>query len=68
MYSVSKWIWLKNISRMYLKRVPHICLFEDFIVYKLCGVFQIDYSLATRTMAFDINKLDWDENILRAAG
>lgn len=68
MYSVSKWMWLKKHQPHVFKACTHICLFEDFIVYKLCGVFQIDYSLATRTMAFDINKLDWDENILRAAG
>lgn len=68
MYSVSKWIWLKKHQPHVFEACTHICLFEDFIVYKLCGVFQIDYSLATRTMAFDINKLDWDENILRAAG
>ena len=57
----------KDISRRFGKKVKYICLFEDYIVYKLTGVRQIDYSLATRTMAFDIYSLEWDTKILDAA-
>ncbi|MRY42843.1 carbohydrate kinase, partial [Parabacteroides distasonis] len=31
-------------------------------------VFQIDYSLASRTMAFDVKLLQWNETILKFAG
>jgi xylulokinase len=34
----------------------------------LSGLRQIDYSLASRTMAFDINSLQWNEEILSYAG
>lgn len=38
-----------------------------YVVYHLTGRQQIDYSLATRTMAFDISKLGWSEEIFRTA-
>lgn len=41
---------------------------EDYVVYHLTGKAQIDYSLATRTMAFDIRKLCWSREIFEAAG
>jgi len=34
----------------------------------LGGIKYVDYSLATRTMAFDINKLKWDNKILCISG
>lgn len=67
MYSVCKWCWQKRHKPEIWKKVKYICLFEDYIVYKLTGVRQIDYSLATRTMAFDIYSLEWDTKILDAA-
>ena len=50
------------------RRAEHILLMEDFVVFRLTGTAQIDYSLATRTMAFDINALTWNRKILSAAG
>lgn len=68
MYSISKLMWVKeNRSEIY-DRTKYIFLVQDFIVYKLSGIRQIDYSLASRTMAFDINKLSWNEKILSFAG
>lgn len=68
MYSVSKIMWIKkNRSEVY-KSAKHIFLMEDYVVYHLTGVAQIDYSLASRTMAFDILKLDWSREIFDAAG
>ena len=41
---------------------------EDYIVYKLTKNACIDYSLAARTMAFDIRNKCWSDEILNAAG
>lgn len=68
MYTISKLMWIKNNMNDVFSRCRHICLFEDYIVYKLCGVFQIDYTLASRTMAFDVNNLCWSKEILDFAG
>lgn len=68
MYSISKLMWLKQNKPEIMDQCKSICLFEDYIVYMLSGIRQIDYSLATRTMAFDINSLQWNEKILKYAG
>lgn len=68
MYSLPKLMWVKeNLPQVYDK-VKHIFLMEDYIIWKLTGVAQIDYSLATRTMAFDISRLCWSKQVCDAAG
>ena len=68
MYSISKIMWLrKNRPELY-GAVQRIFLMEDYVVYHLTGQAQIDYSLASRTMAFDIRKLEWSREIFEAAG
>lgn len=68
MYSISKLMWLKEEKPEIYARTKHIFLMEDYVIYHLTGETKIDYSLATRTMAFDIEKLAWSEEIFEAAG
>ncbi len=68
MYSISKMMWLKRHRPEVFRRAAHIYLIEDFVVYHLTGVSQIDYSLASRTMAFDIGALTWSREIFDTAG
>ncbi|MGN0355965.1 MAG: L-fuculokinase [Muricoprocola sp.] len=67
MYSISKIMWQKEHNPEVFKKVAHIFLIEDFVVYALTGKAQIDYSLAARTMAFDIRKLEWSDEVFEAA-
>lgn len=68
MYSIPKIMWLKKNEPKIYRNVEYIFLMEDFVVYHLTGQRMIDYSLATRTMGFDIKALKWSEEILEAAG
>lgn len=68
MYSISKIMWHKNNNIEAFKKCKRILLGEDFIVYTLTGVAQIDYSLAARTAAFDIDKKCWIKAVFDAAG
>ncbi|MGE4485000.1 MAG: L-fuculokinase [Oscillospiraceae bacterium] len=68
MYSISKIMWVKSNRPDVYEKVRHIFLIADYIVFLLTGKAQIDYQLATRTMAFDIRKLTWSRAILEAAG
>ena len=68
MYSVCKIMWLKKHQPEMYQQARHIFLIGDYVAWHLTGVAQIDYSLATRSMAFDIGKLTWSEEILDAAG
>jgi len=68
MYSVSKIAWLKQNKPDAFARCKRILLGEDFIVYSLTGRAQIDYSLAARTAAFDIEKKCWIPEIFDVFG
>ena len=67
MYSISKIMWHKNHNSDAFDNCEKILLGEDFIVYSLTGVRQIDYSLAARTAAFDIEKKCWIDEVFKAA-
>lgn len=68
MYSISKVMWMKRHRPEIYEKAKHLFLMEDYIVFGLTGIAQIDYSLASRTMAFDITSLKWSEEIFRLAG
>lgn len=68
MYSISKLMWMRTNCPDIYEKAACIFLMEDYVVYHLTGKRQIDYSLATRTMAFHIRELDWSSEILEAAG
>ena len=68
MYSISKMMWIKRHRSEVYAAAKRIHLIEDFVVWHLTGKAQIDYSLATRTMAFDIHSLGWSEEVFEAAG
>lgn len=68
MYSLPKLMWVKAHCPEVWQKVRRICLMEDYLVYLLTGRAQIDYSLAARTMAFDVHRLEWSRTLLDAAG
>ena len=68
MYSLPKVMWIKNNHPDIYKNIKRILLMEDYIVYMLTGNAYIDYSLAARTMAFDIRNKCWSDEIFNAAG
>lgn len=68
MYSINKIMWLKENRRdIYRKAYKFLCV-GDFVMFKLGAFLAIDYSLAARTMFFDIKEKKWSEKILSLAG
>ena len=68
MYSISKIMWMKKHRPEIYASAKHIFLIEDFVVWHLTHKYQIDYSLAARTMAFDIHHLNWSSEVFACAG
>lgn len=68
MYGLPKIMYRKRHDPEVYAVTKHIFQMEDFVVFSLTGNAVIDYSLATRTMAFDIEALDWSQEVLDAAG
>jgi len=68
MYSINKIMWLKENRRdIYRKAYKFLCV-GDFVMFRLGASPAIDYSLAARTMCFDIREKRWSEKILSLAG
>ena len=68
MYTLPKLMWLKKHRPEVYDRAWRFFCFEDFIIYKLCGRPHIDYSLAARTLALDIQAKEYSSVMLDAAG
>ena len=67
-YSFPKMMWIKAHEPEVFARAKFAMLVEDYVIYLLTGERVIDHSLATRTGAFDIHRLEWSAEILDAAG
>jgi xylulokinase len=68
MYTLSKLMWYREERPDIYERLHTFLPFGSFILYKLGAGPVIDYSLASRTLAFDVHRLEWDEEIIRASG
>jgi len=62
-FSLPKIMWVRKHERKTFDRAHKFLLVHDFIIHKLCGEFATDWSNASRTMLFDINKFAWSEKI-----
>ncbi|MEK4849924.1 FGGY-family carbohydrate kinase [Paenibacillus sp. FSL H7-0756] len=67
MYTLSKLMWYREEQPDIYERLHTFLPFGSFILFKLGARPVIDYSLASRTMAFDVHRLGWDEDIIQAA-
>lgn len=67
-FSVSKLMWIRQNLPEAWEKTAHIFLYSDYIVHMLCGSNYMDFSLAARTMMFDLEMEDWNPQILEAAG
>ncbi|OGO34121.1 MAG: hypothetical protein A2W35_14825, partial [Chloroflexi bacterium RBG_16_57_11] len=66
-YSLPKILWLKEQAPSLLDGAVWLGA-ADYIVYRLCGAFATDYSLAGRTYAFCIDSKKWDVEALDLLG
>lgn len=67
LYGLPKYMWL-NRNTDAVKKAEAILYYEDFVGYMLTGKRMVSYSSAARSMAFDIRKMDWSEELLALAG
>ncbi len=67
MYTVNKLMWLRQYDPATFFAARRFLCMQDFIWHRLGFAPVIDYTLASRTMAFDVNRLAWSEEILALA-
>lgn len=67
LYGLPKYMWL-NRNTEAVRKAKAILFYEDFVGYYLTGRRVVSYSSAARSMAFDIGKKQWAEELLTMAG
>lgn len=63
-YGICKLLWFKDQCPEIYEKAEHWLSMEDWIIFCLTGRFATDYSIAARTMVFDIRKLCWSKEML----
>jgi xylulokinase len=58
--------WLRENEPQNYGRIQYVMLPKDFLKMKLCGEICSDYSDASATLAFDIERFTWSREILDA--
>jgi len=66
LYSLGKILWIRdNHPEIFARSVKWLCL-PDYIYYRLTKEFATDFTIASRTMAFDLINSCWSKEILDA--
>ncbi len=67
-YTLNKILWIRDAKPRVFSKADKFLCWEDYVNMKLTGEAAIDYSLANRTLMFDIRRRDWSEEILMDVG
>jgi xylulokinase len=67
MYTVNKLMWLRKHDPAIFNAAQRFLCMPDFLFHQLGVPPAMDYSLAARTMAFDVNRLVWSQEMLDLA-
>lgn len=67
-YALAKFLWLRK-NHPDLIRETHCFLFmQDYLAFRLTGRLCTDYSLASRSMLYNITEKKWDPGLLEQCG
>ena len=67
-YSGPKFAWIKDNEPEIYEKTHKFLIAKDYIVARLTGEFGTDHSDASMTLVFDINRLEWSEELVDALG
>lgn len=66
-YTINKLLWWRRNRPDIFRKARKFLCYGDFILQRLGLAPTIDYSMAARTMAFDVHQKRWSEKILERA-
>jgi len=67
-YGLSKLVWIARQRPRLYERTELFLNWSGFISFMLGGEPAVDYSLANRSLLFELDRRDWSEELLAAAG
>jgi Sugar (pentulose and hexulose) kinases len=66
-FGICKAMWVRDNTPEVYSRVAHLLTLHDYIIYRLTGRMMTEYSMASRMMCFNIEKMEWSEELLKFA-
>lgn len=63
-FTAPKILWMQKHEPENWKRVRHLMLPKDYLVYRLCGAFTTDYSDASGMLLLDVEHKRWSEKMI----
>ncbi len=67
-YGVTKLMWLREHRPALYERADRLLLWAGFVAFMLGGEPSVDYSLANRTLLFDLDAREWSDRLLSLSG
>lgn len=67
-YGITKLMWTREHRPELYEKTYKLMLWGSFVLYMLGGEPATDYSLANRTLLFDLEQQDWSNTLLRISG
>ncbi len=67
-FGVNKWLWIRDNEPGIAARMAKWLSVPDYVLWRLTGERATDYTIASRTLLFDQQALDWSGQMLNLAG
>ncbi|MFP4485059.1 MAG: FGGY-family carbohydrate kinase, partial [Spirochaetaceae bacterium] len=67
-FSITKVMWTKKYRPELYENTDYFLVWNSFVAFMLGGEPRTDYSLANRTLLFDVDREDWSAELLKASG
>lgn len=67
-YTLPKLMWIRDHAPELYEKTDRFMLWGSFVSYKLGAEPRVDYSLANRTLLFDLARESWSDRMLAAGG
>ena len=63
-YSLPRMLWIRDNNLRVWENAKAIVLFSEYYNFRLTGIRLVDYTTASRTMLFDVEKRDWSARLM----
>jgi autoinducer 2 (AI-2) kinase len=60
----ARFLWIKKHEPKVFRKIAHITMLSDWILFKLCGRYVTDPSVGSSSGMFDLEKRKWSEEII----
>jgi gluconokinase len=68
MSPLAKLVWLRHEEADLFGRAARFVGIKEYVLFRLFGCYVVDYSIASATGLFNIERLDWDDEAIALAG